>query len=132
MDLQDHFPALYVRQRDIYLTVKAARPKKRRIQYIGPVGGGYQDDAFVRFKAVHFHKKLVQCLFPFIMAAAQSCTAVPSDGINFVDEDDTGGIFFTLHKKIPDPGCAHTHEHFYKIRSADTEKGNIRFSGNGT
>ena len=50
--------------------VKAAGPQQRRIENVRPVGGGHQDNAFIRFEAVHLDQQLVQSLFAFVVTAA--------------------------------------------------------------
>src|ERR1700742_323499 len=49
-----------------------AGAQQRRIQHVGPVGGGDQDHAFIGFKAVHLDQQLVEGLFAFVIAAAQA------------------------------------------------------------
>ena len=94
MDLQNFLPALDIRDRHNHLTVKTARPEQGRVQDIGPVCGRNQDDPFIRFKTIHFNEQLIQRLFPLIMASTQARSPVPSNGIDFIDEDDAGALRF--------------------------------------
>src|SRR5579862_1455542 len=50
--------------------------------------------------------------------------------VNFVDEDDAGGILLALFEQIANPAGAHAHEHFYEVRTGDRKERNVRFAGN--
>ena len=52
--------------------------------------------------------------------------------IDFVDEDDAGGILLTLFEQIAYAACAYADEHFYEVGTGNREEGNIRFSSNRT
>ena len=82
-------------------------------------------------EAVHLHQQLVEGLFPLVVAAAQTGAAVAPDGVNLVDEDDAGGVLLPLHEEVPDPGCAHAHEHLHEIGAGDGEERDIGFPGDG-
>jgi hypothetical protein len=58
---------------------------QRRVEHIGPVGRGNNDDARVAFESVHFHQQLIQ------RRQARRCrrrgrAARATDGADFVDE----------------------------------------------
>src|SRR3546814_732206 len=72
MNLQDLFTATDIRQGNHNLAVKAAWAQKRRIEYVGAVGGGNDQHALPRFEAVHFDQQLVECLFAFVVTTAQA------------------------------------------------------------
>jgi hypothetical protein len=55
---------------------------------------------------------------------------VPSDSIDFVDEDDTRSIPLPLEKKITHPRGSNSYKHLNEIRTADTEEGDIGFACN--
>ncbi len=59
MNPQDFFAAFDIRQGNDHLAVKPPWTQKGGIEYIGPVCGRYQDNAFIGFKSVHFNKELV-------------------------------------------------------------------------
>ncbi len=114
-----------------HLTVEPARSEQRRIEDIGAVGGGNQNDAFIGFESVHLHQELVQGLFAFVMTATQSGPAMAADGVDFIDKDDARRVFLALHKQIAYARSAHAHEHLHKVGAADGEKGNPGFAGDG-
>jgi hypothetical protein len=125
------FAAANIRHRNNHLSVKATGSQQCRIQNIGAVGGRNQNDPFIGFKPIHLNQKLVQGLFSFVMPATESGTSMPANGIDLVNENDTGCILFALDEQIPYPGCAHAYEHFHKIRAADAKKGHSGFTRNG-
>src|SRR5262245_31745759 len=51
-------------------------------------------------------------------------------GVDFVDENDAGGILFALFKEIAHAARAHADEHLDKIRTGDREKRNVGFASN--
>jgi hypothetical protein len=63
------------------------------------------------------------------VAAAQTGPAVAADGIDLVDENQTGSILFALYEEIPDPGSPDPDEHLDEIRAADAEERNLGFAG---
>ena len=69
------------------------------------------DDAGIALKAVHLGQQLVQGLLPLVVAAHTAAVTLLTDGINLVDENDTGSLLIGLLKQIPDLGHAHTHKH---------------------
>ena len=75
---------------------------------------------------------MVESLFPFVVPASQTGAPVTSHRIDFIDENDAGGILLALIEEIPDPRCPDPDKHFDKIRPADAEERNIRLSGNGS
>ena len=54
---QDLFAPLDVRPRHHHAPVETARAQQRRVEHVRAVGRGDQDDAFVRFEAVHLHQQ---------------------------------------------------------------------------
>lgn len=87
MDLEDLL-AFDVRARDDGLAVGLARTQQRGIGNVGTVGRGDNDNALVRFEAVHFDEQLVERLFALVIAVAKAGTAMATDRVDFVDEDN--------------------------------------------
>ena len=112
-----------------HLAVEAAGPQQRRIEHVRTVGGGDEDDALVRLEAVHLHQQLVQRLLAFVMAAAQAGAAVPSDGIDLVDEDDARRITLRLLEHVAHARGADAHEHLDEIRAGDGEERHVSLAG---
>ena len=116
MDFQDFFAANHIWIWHNNLPVKTARAKQRRIKHIRTVGCRDQDHPFIRLKTIHFNKHLIQGLFAFVIAAAKTSTTMPSNRVNFVNEDDTWRIFLALFKHIADTAGTNTNKHFNEIR----------------
>ena len=64
------------------------------------------------------------------MAAAQTCTAMAANGIDFIDKDDGRRMALGLFEKITHAAGANTDEHFHEFGAGDGEEGNARFTGN--
>jgi len=90
---------------------------------------GDDDDALVGAKTVHFHEQLVERLLPLVVSAAQARAALAADGVDLVDKDDAGGIFFRVFEQVADAGSAHADEHFHEIGTADAEERHAGFTG---
>ena len=128
---EDLLAAAHVGQRHDHLAVEAARAQQRRIEHVGPVGGGDDDDALVALEAVHFDQQLVQRLLALVVAAAQARAAMPADGVDLVDEDDAGGVLLGLLEHVAHARGAHADEHFHEIRAGNGEKRHLGLAGDG-
>ena len=111
--------------------VKPARTQQRLIQHLGAVGGGQHDDTLAGVKAVHLGQQLVQRLLPLVVAAAEAAVARLADGVDLIDENDTGGHLGRLLEQIADPAGTHAHKHLHKPGTGDGEKRNTRLAGHG-
>ena len=98
VDFENVSSAIYVGTVDYDLPVKASGTQKSRVKYVGAVCRSDKDDSCTSFKTVHFDEKLVKSLFSFVMAAAESRSAVTSDCVDFVYEDYAGLVFARLFK----------------------------------
>src|SRR5579872_3122134 len=54
-----------------------------------------------------------------------------ADGVNFVDEDDAGGVLLALLEEVADAACADADEHLDEVRAGDGEEGDAGFTGDG-
>ena len=117
--LEDLLTTDDVRQPDNDLAVKATWAEQRRVQYVRTVGGGNHDNAFVTLEAVHLYQQLVQCLLTLVVTAAHASATMAANGIDLVDEDDTGALLLGLLEHVTDTGGTHAHEHFHEVRTGD-------------
>src|SRR6185369_6196588 len=85
--------------------------------------------AVVGFKTVHLDEQLVERLLALIVTAAEARTAVTTDSVDLVDEDDAGSILFTLLKQVADTRGTDTDEHFDEVGTRDREEGHVRLAG---
>ena len=128
MNLQDLLAADEVGVRDDDLTVEAAGPQQRRIEHVGPVGRGDDDDAFVLLEAVHLDEQLVERLLALVVAAAKAGAAMATDRVDFVDEDDAGRVLLRLLEHVAHAACADADEHFDEVGARNREEGHVRFA----
>ena len=117
MDFEDLLATDHVGVGHDHLAVEAAGSQQRRIEHVGPVGGGDQDDAFVRLEAVHLDQQLIERLFALVVAAAETGAAVTADSINLVDEDDTGCVLLGLLEHVAHARGADADEHLDEVRA---------------
>ena len=131
VDLQDLLAPLHVGPRDHHLAVEAPGPQQRRVQHVGPVGGGDQDHALVGLEAVHLDQELVERLLALVVAAAEARAAMPADRVDLVHEDDAGGVLLALLEEVAHAGGAHAHEHLDEVRPGDGEERHVGLAGDG-
>src|SRR5262249_9553057 len=110
--------------------IETTGAKDRRVEDVGTVGGGDDDDAFVRFEAVHLDQQLVQGLLALVVPAAETGAAVTADGVDFVDENDARRVLLALLEQIANAARADAHEHFNEIRARNAEEGHAGFTCN--
>ena len=70
-------------------------------------------------------------MLAFVLSAANSGAALPSDSVDFVDEEDRRGVLARFGEKIADAARADADEHLNKLRPVDREEGNASFSRDG-
>ena len=131
MDLEDVLAALHVRGFDGDLPVEAARAQQRRVEDIGAVGRGDEDDIGLDVEAVHLHEELVERLLAFVVAATHAGAALAADGVDLVDEDDAGGVGLGLFEQVADAGGADADVHLDEVGAGDRVEGHSRLAGHG-
>ena len=129
--LQDLLAADDVGTRHHHLAVEAARTQQRRIEHVGTVGRGDQDDAFVGLEAVHLDQQLVQRLLALVVAAAEAGAAMAADGVDLVDEDDAGRVLLRLLEHVAHAGGADADEHLDEVGAGDREERHLGLAGDG-
>ena len=125
---QDLFAAddIGVRHRD--LPIEAAGTQQRRIEHVRTVGRGENDNALVRFEAVHLDEQLVQRLLALVIAAAEAGAAMATHGVDFIDEDDARGVLLRLIEHVTHAARTDADEHLDEVRARDREEGHVRFA----
>ena len=132
MNAQNRLATLQVRAVNDHLTVEATGAQQRRIQDVGTVGCGNQNDVVLDVETIHFDQQLVQRLLPLVMTPAQAGAPATTDRVDLVDEDDRGALCFGLLKEVADSAGADTHKHLNEIRARDGEERHVRLTGDGT
>ena len=128
MDFEDLFSSNDIGHADDDLPVESARSEQCRVQYVRTVGRCQDDDPSVLRKTVHFDQQLVQCLFTFIVAAAQTSATLTSYCVDLIDENDTRGVLLGLLEQVSDSGCADADKHLNEVGAADGKERHARFS----
>ena len=100
MHFENLFTTADIGQWNDDLSVKTPRSQQCRIKHIRSVGRGYDDNAFATLKSVHFDQHLIKRLFTFVMATAESCTAMTPYRVQLIDEDNTRRLFLCLLKHV--------------------------------
>ena len=131
VDGEDALAALHVGTVDDDAAVEAAGTQQRRIEHVGTVGRGDEDDAFVRLEAVHLDEELVQRLLALVVAAAEAGAAVAADRVDFVDEDDAGRVLLALLEQVADARGADADEHLDEVGAADREERDVGLARDG-
>ena len=131
VDAEDLFAAANVGQADDHAAVEAAGAQQRGIEHVGAVGGGDEDDAVVGLEAVHLDEQLVEGLLALVVSAAEAGAAMAADGVDFVDEDDAGGVLLALLEEVADAACADADEHLDEVGAGDGEERHVGFAGDG-
>ena len=113
------------------LAVEAAGTQQRRVEHVGTVGRGDQDDALIRLEAVHLDQQLVQRLLALVVAAAEAGAAMAADRVDFVDEDDAGRVLLRLIEHVAHARRADADEHLDEVGAGDGEERHVRLAGDG-
>ena len=114
--------ALDVRAVEDDLAVEAARAQERRVEDVGPVGGGDDDHVGVRVEAVHLDQDLVQGLLALVVRAAEAGAALAADRVDLVDEDDARRVALRLLEQVADAGGADADEHLDELGAGDARR----------
>ena len=129
--LEDLPAAVPVGPVDDDLPVEAAGAQQRRVEDVGPVRGGDQDDVVLHLEAVHLDEQLVQRLLALVVAAAEAGAAMAADGVDLVHEDDAGARLLRLLEQVADARGADADEHLDEVRAGDGEERHARLAGDG-
>ena len=131
VDLEDLLASDAVGSIDQHLPVEAAGSQQRRIENLGPVGGGDQHDAGGRVEPVHLDQELVQRLLLLVVTAEPRHASGAAERVQFVDEDDAGRLGAGLLEQVPHAGRAHADEHLHELRPGDGEERHPRLARHG-
>ena len=129
VDLEDPLATLAIGPVDHDLAVEAAGPEQRRVEDVGPVGGGDEDDVVLHLEAVHLDEELVQGLLALVVAAAHAGAAVAADGVDLVHEDDAWGVLLGLLEEVADAAGADPDEHLDEVGAGDREERHTGLTG---
>jgi hypothetical protein len=129
---QDGLAALAVGSIDQHLAIEPPGAQECRIEHLGPVGGGEDDDALRGVEPVHLDQQLIERVLPLVVSAHHAGEAARlAEGIELVDEHDARRPGFGLGEQVADARRAHADEELDELRSADREEGDVGFAGDG-
>src|SRR5438046_477770 len=74
--------------------------KQCRIEDVGPFRRCDQYDARLHVEAVHLDEKLVERLLALVVTTAETGTAMATDGVDLVDEDDRRAVGLGLLEQV--------------------------------
>ena len=97
------------------LTIKTSGAKERRVEHVGTVRRRNDNNAFIGRKAIHLHEQLIERLFTLIVPPAKPGTTLAPDGIDLINEYDTGRRFLRLFEEVTHTRCTNANEHLNKI-----------------
>ena len=130
MDLENGDTADLVRAIDQNLAIEPPGSEQGWIENLGPVRRSQQHYTCLRIESVQLHQELVQSLLFFIISASYRADAAgPSQGIQFVDENDARRDLSGLLEQIANSCGADADKHFDEFRSADRKEWHTRFPG---
>src|SRR5690606_2017508 len=102
-----------------------------RVEHVGTVRRGDEDDPLVALEAVHLDEQLVQRLLALVMTAAEPGATVPAHRVDLVDEDDAGRVLLALLEEVAHAAGADAHEHLDEVGAADGEERNVGLARDG-
>src|SRR5262249_12958205 len=86
--LEDLAAAETVGPVDDDLAIETARAQERRVEDVGAVRRGDEDDVVLHLEAVHLDEQLVERLLALVVSAAETGATMTADGVDLVHEDD--------------------------------------------
>ena len=104
--------------------VKTSGTQQGRVQDFRTVGRAKHQQSLGGIKTIHLGKKLVQRLLTLVITAHTAVTAA-ANGINLINENNTGRILRCILKQVADTGRADTHEHFHEVRTGQGIEGHM-------
>ena len=129
VDLEDLLASAHVGPIDRDVAVEASGPQQRRIERFRPVRGRHHDHAAVGAETVHFDQQGVERLLALVVSADDAAAAGLAQGVQFVDEDDAGGLGLGLLEHVAHPGGADADEHLDEVGAGEAEEGDARLAG---
>ncbi len=123
--------ALHVGPIEDDLAVESAGPQQGRVENVGAVRGGDDDDVRVRVEAVHLDEDLVERLLALVVRATEAGATLAADRVDLVDEDDAGAVALGLVEQVADAARADADEHLDELGARDREERHAGLAGHG-
>src|SRR4030042_254729 len=132
MDFQNLLSTIDIGSVDHHMTVESPGSEKSGIQNLRSVGGGHDNHPWIGVKTIHLRQELIECLLLFVVSPHGIDPARLSEGIQFVNENNTGSMVLSLSKEVPDSCCSHSDNSLYDIKTTNGEKRDVRLSSHGS
>ena len=122
---------LVLGQRHDDRAIEATGAQQRRVEDVGTVGGGEDDDAFAGLEAVHLGEHLVERLLTLVVPATEAGAALAADRVDLVDEDDGPTHLAGLLEEVADAAGADADEHLHEVATGDRQEADACLAGDG-
>ena len=132
VDLEDLRAGFLVGQRELDFPVKAAGTEERGVEDVDAVGGGEDFDAVVGGETVELVEQFQHRALDFPVPAFLAVEAFRADGVELVDEDDRGRLFFGKGEAVADELGAVADEHLNELGAGEFEEGGFCLGGAGS
>jgi hypothetical protein len=129
VNLENFETAGWVRNANIDLTIEAAKTTKGRIDRVGAVSGGHDNDVGARLHAVHQGEQLRN---DTTLDLAVSLVTLGRNRVDLVDEDDGRRVLFRLLESLSEVGLGFTSHLGHDLGAVDEEEEGSRLVCNGT
>ena len=130
MHLQNGQTAFDVRGVDCDLAIETTGTHQCRVENVGTIGCGNDDDSAIAFEAVHFCEQLVQGLLAFIVSTTDSSASLAANSINLIDKDQARAVLFGTLEEVANAAGTNANKHLHELRTGEREKGNTGFTSN--
>ncbi len=129
VDLKDLETAGGVGDANVDLAIEAAEPTQGRVDRIGPVGGGHDDDVGPSLHAIHEGEELGD---DTALNLAVRLLTLGSDRVDLVDKDDGGRVLLRFLESFSQVGLGFAGHLGHDLRTVDEEEEGAGLVGNGT
>ena len=117
MQLQDFGAPVDVREVDDDLPVEATGAQQCVVEDVGTVRRRHHDDPALGTEPVELHEHLVERLLALVVALAHARSALATDRIELVDEDDGRRCSARLAEQIAHTRSADAHQRLHELRA---------------
>ena len=76
-------------------------------------------------EAIHLNEEGIKSLLSLVIAPSYTGTALTTDSVNLIDEDDAGRVLAALLKHVTDASRTDTDEHFNEVGATDRKEGHL-------
>ena len=116
----EHFQAAdFVRNANVNLAIETAETTQRRIDRIRSVGRAHDDDVRTRLHAIHQSQELRH---DAALDFTVRLLTLRSDRVDFINENDSRRILFSLFERLAEVGFRFTRELGHNFRTVDQEE----------